>query len=242
MRRARTFLVAVPLLLGVAAWFAAPGGSASAAVDVRRIYLGDCATCHGANGRGTQFGPTLVGTGRAGTDFYLTTGRMPLKTPHQAVERHSPEYGPRTIRALIDYIASITGDPHPEIPPVKLAGSNIADGGVAFRLNCAACHAWSGRGGALLHREAPPTGDATPTQVAEAVRVGPGNMPRFGSSAISDRALNDLVAYTIRVSRHPDDRGGLALWHIGPLTEGAVAVAVGFLLLLLLARAIGTRA
>jgi quinol---cytochrome-c reductase cytochrome c subunit len=242
VRRARSFLVAVPLLLGVAAWFAAPGGSAAAAVDVKRIYLGDCATCHAANGRGTEFGPSLVGSGRAGTDFYLTTGRMPLQTSKQAVERHSPKYPPRTIRALVDYVAQVTGDPNPEIPNVSLAHANIADGGVSFRLNCAACHAWSGRGGALLHREAPSLSESTPTQVAEAVRVGPGNMPRFGTTAISNRDLNGLVAYTVRVSRHPSDRGGLSLWHVGPLAEGAVAVAVGFLLLLLLARAIGTRA
>jgi quinol---cytochrome-c reductase cytochrome c subunit len=242
VQRARILLVAVPLLLGVAAWFAAPGGSAGAAIDVRRIYLGDCATCHAANGRGTEFGPSLATTGRAGTDFYLTTGRMPLQTSRQAVERHSPKYGPRTIRALVDYVAAITGNANPEIPNLSLAHANIADGGVAYRLNCAACHAWSGRGGALLHRDAPSLRESTPTQVAEATRVGPGNMPRFGTSAISNRDLNGLVEYTVRVSRHPNDRGGQPLWHIGPLAEGAVAVAVGFLLLLLLARAIGTRA
>ena len=66
-------------------------------------------------------------------------------------------------------------------------------------------------------------------------------MPSFGSAAIDHPGQADVAAYTTDITRHPDDRGGLPLWHLGPLPEGAVALFAGLLLLLFLARLIGTR-
>ena len=116
----------------------------------------------------------------------------------------------------------------------------VAAGGEIFRLQCAACHAWSGEGGALLQRAAPSTHPATALEIAEAVRAGPGNMPTFGRAAVNDEQLQSLVRY-VRYLDHPDDRGGAPLWHIGPLAEGAIAVFVGLGLLVLAIRWIGTR-
>jgi ubiquinol-cytochrome c reductase cytochrome c subunit len=107
-------------------------------------------------------------------------------------------------------------------------------------LNCAACHAWSGNGGALLHREAPPVHQATPTQIAEAVRGGPGNMPAFGQAALTDRQVDSIVRY-VRYLDDPNDRGGSSLWHVGPLVEGAVAIVIGLGALVIATRWIGTR-
>src|SRR5947208_16275021 len=136
--------------------------------DVKAVYLADCAICHGADGHGTNRGPTLVDVGRASLDYYLTTGRMPitnpaleLGNPNQTVKRHKAFYGPRVIRELEDYIQTLTGRGGPDIPTV-LPVSDLADGGDLFRLQCAACHAWAGDGGALLHREAPALHSATP--------------------------------------------------------------------------------
>src|SRR5437016_3133621 len=95
-------------------------------------------------------------------------------------------------------------------PPVDVRSTYLAD--------CAACHAWAGDGGALLHREAPSLHRAGATQIAEAVRVGPGLMPAFGAAAISDRQLDSVVAY-VRYLDHPKDRGGNPLWHLGPVAE-----------------------
>ena len=238
---ART-LLALPLVAGVVTFFAWRPDHASAQTEVRTIYLRDCATCHAADGRGSARGPTILTSGRAGVDFYLSTGRMPLDHPTQAVERHKPKYDPPTIRALIDYIAALPEFTGPDIPVVDIRQANLGQGGVLYRLNCAACHAWSGRGGALLDRESPPLDKATPTQIAEATRVGPGNMPTFGEAAIDGRGLNDVTAYAYDLTHHPEDRGGFPLWHLGPLPEGAFAIFVGLGLLLALARLIGTRA
>ena len=199
------------------------------------------ATCHGADGAGTDRGPSILESGRAGVDFYLTTGRMPLKTPEEAVERHAPKYDPETITALIDYIARLPGAHGPDIPTVDVAKADAAHGGDLYRLNSAACHTWSGRGGALLHRESPPLNKSTPTQIEEAMLVGPGNMPNFGPAALSDADRADVAAYVRKNTGDPDDPGGFPLWHLGPLPEGALAVFAGLVLLLALRAAIGTR-
>src|SRR5207302_794307 len=115
-----------------------------------------------------------------------------------------------------------------------------ARGGELFRLQCAACHAWAGDGGALLHREAPSLHHDTPTQIGDAVRAGPGLMPAFGQAALTDNQLNDLAAY-VRYLDHPDDRGGEPLWHLGPMAEGGVAVICGLGIMLLTIRWIGDK-
>ena len=208
--------------------------------EIRQIYLSDCATCHGADARGTDLGPDLHGSGAALVYYYVSTGRMPLSSPDAEVRRHPPKYPPAIQRQLINYTVDLAGGDGPPIPHIDLQAGNLAEGGTQYRLNCAACHAWSGDGGALLHREAPPVHPATPRQVGAAVRGGPGNMPRFGNAALTNEQLNSLVRY-VRYLDDPQDRGGWSLWHIGPLVEGAVAVFIGLGALVLVVRWIGTR-
>lgn len=206
--------------------------------DVATTFLADCATCHGADAMGIEGrGPSLQGVGEAMVDYELSTGRMPLDAPGDRTVRRAPRYDRRTIGALDGYVASLAGG-GPEIPTV--GNGDVSKGGELFRLQCAACHSWAGNGGALLEREAPSLHASTPTQVAEAVRTGPGTMPTFGNAALDSGQLDDVVAY-VRTLAHPDDRGGFGLWHLGPFVEGAVGwfVALGGVLLGL--RWIGTR-
>lgn len=226
------------------------------------VYLRDCSACHGADGRGTPRGPDLLGVGRGFVDYELTTGRMPLlgvpvrdpkhtsqlrqvpgvefaDTPDISVRRAAPAYPPDVIAGLVNYVGSLAVG-GPDIPTVDLAGADLAGGGVLFRLNCAACHSWAGGGGALLNRAAPDLSHATPVQIAEAVRAGPGQMPAFGPAALSSADLNNLVAY-VRYLDQPTDRGGNGLWHLGPFAEGAVALVLGLGVLLLVTGWIGER-
>ena len=171
----------------------------------------------------------------------MTASRFDAR-PSDAVAqaRRPPKYDDATRRALTQYVTMLAGGHGPAIPHVDAAAGSLANGGTIFRLQCAACHTWSGDGGALLQREAPSTHPATSEQIAEAVRTGPGNMPAFGRAAVSDAQLQSLVRY-VRYLDHPDNRGGDPLWHIGPLAEGAVAIVIGLGLLVLAVRWIGTR-
>jgi len=238
-------VLSTPWLIGAIVFVSAHGvdareQSTPSADRARIIFLADCAVCHGSRGTGTGNGPSLEGVGAASIDYWVSTGRMPLAQDHhgQRIDRRKPKYSPAEIDALVAYVAHLTGG-GPAIPHVALDGDAGA-GGVIYRLNCAACHAWAGTGGALQDREAPDLFAATPTQVAEAVRTGPDAMPGFGEAAINRRQLDDVVAYIQRLD-HPDDRGGSPLWHAGPLAEGAVAIMLGLGALLIATRLIGTR-
>jgi ubiquinol-cytochrome c reductase cytochrome c subunit len=153
--------------------------------------------------------------------------------------RRPPQYSPQVITALDDYVAGLTG-PGPDIPRINGQSAVVGRGLELFQEQCAACHAWGGDGGALLHREAPSLHQATPVQIAEAIRIGPGNMPAFGPAAISDADLQSVVNYVTYLD-HPKDRGGNPLWHLGPVAEGGVAWLLGIVVLLLVVRWIGER-
>ena len=86
----------------------------------------------------------------------------------------------------------------------------------------------------------PPLSDATPTQIAEAVRIGPYVMPRFSARAIPARDLDSLIAY-VEYAKHPDDRGGLALGHLGPVPEGMVAWLIAGSVLVAVCVVVGER-
>src|SRR5438094_5901256 len=80
----------------------------------RDLFLRDCAWCHGAQGEGTNRGPSLAGVGAADADFWLSTGRMPVPQPEQDPRRQPAHYPPGMIRALVEYVAAL--GPGPPIP------------------------------------------------------------------------------------------------------------------------------
>jgi ubiquinol-cytochrome c reductase cytochrome c subunit len=192
----------------------------------RELYLTGCASCHGAEGGGTDEGPSLIGVGAASADFYLTTGRMPAAqgTPYQP-PRKAPAYASDQIAALVAYVASLGAGP--AIPDVNTSGADVANGGVLFRANCASCHQSAGAGGALSYGQyAPDLKHATATQVVEAMRVGPGQMPVFNEATFTNQQATDIAAY-VEYLHSPDNRGGAALGGNGPVPEGFVALIVG---------------
>ena len=86
----------------------------------------------------------------------------------------------------------------------------------------------------------PPLGQATPRQVAEAIRIGPYLMPRFSPTAISKTQLDELVAY-VEYTKHPQDPGGLSIGRLGPWPEGMVAWLVAAALLVAVCLLLGKR-
>ena len=69
---------------------AAPA-SASQVEDGRKLFLANCATCHGLQAQGTRNGPSLAGVGAASVDFQVGTGRMPMARPDvQAPDKPRP--------------------------------------------------------------------------------------------------------------------------------------------------------
>jgi len=204
----------------------------------RSLFLEGCSSCHGFDAKGIPGrGPSLVGVGAQAPAFYLSTGRMPLPDPHAYPERSKPAYPQPEINALVAYIASLGG---PAIPKVDQAAGNLSQGEQAFALNCSGCHQIIARGGIVTGSEVPALQQATATQIAEAVRIGPYLMPSFSTGEISQQTLNSIARYII-YTRHPADRGGWGIGHIGPIPEGMVAWLLALSALLIIARVIGKR-
>ena len=205
----------------------------------RQLYVEGCSSCHGMDARGVdEQGTSLVGVGAASADFYLRTGRMPLAEPGREPQRAQPAYPEDQIEALVAYVGSLGGPPIPTVDPN--AGS-ISRGTELFVSDCAGCHSITGEGGVVVGGFAPELHQATPTQVAEAVRIGPYLMPSFDRNQISDADLNSIARYVEDVVQEPDDRGGWGIGHLGPVPEGLVAWFLATAVLLLVARVVGER-
>ena len=238
MRRLLLLIVAgLPTLLIVGP---RAGGQESSTSEGARLFATGCASCHGPEGEGTENAPSLVGVGTAAADFMLSTGRMPLADPDQEPTRQPPKYSAEEIEALVAYVASL-GPGGESIPFVSLEGGDLALGRDLYSGNCLACHGAGAQGASVgAGQLAPSLHRATPVQVAEAVRVGPGPMPPFGDELIDQRQLDSLVGYVMNL-RTESNPGGLDLGRVGPVVEGFVGWVVGLGLLLLVIRLTGTK-
>jgi quinol---cytochrome-c reductase cytochrome c subunit len=200
-----------------------------------------CSSCHQADAQGGPAAPSLIGVGPATVNFWVTTGRMPAATPLSTeAEPKPPRLNGRQAEEIAAFITSLTPSA-PFIPTVHLKHANLAIGATLFALNCAACHTITGMGDALAYGTYAPTlHHATATQVAEAIRTGPANMPRFTGN-LSDNQVRDIVAYVTQKIQHPSNPGGFGLGGIGPVAEGFVALLFGVGGLMLVCFWIGDR-
>jgi ubiquinol-cytochrome c reductase cytochrome c subunit len=204
----------------------------------RELFEEGCSSCHGFDARGVAGqGPTLRGVGALAADFYLRTGRMPLSYPGEEPSRAEPRYSNRQIEAIVAYVGSFGG---PAIPRVDPRGGSLSEGMHLFASSCAGCHAITAAGGVATGASAPPLAKSTPTQIGEAVRIGPYLMPRFNRRLIDSGQVNSLARY-VDYTQSPDDAGGWGIGHIGPVPEGMVAWLLAAAALLLIARLIGER-
>lgn len=215
-----------------------------ASIDAgKRIFATGCATCHGLNAQGASDGPTLIGVGAASVHFQVATGRMPMAAPGAQVMRNKPQYTEEQTLQLAAYVASLS--PGPAIPTaaqLNWAGADLAEGGELFRANCAQCHSFSGRGGALTEgKYAPTLMLATPEQIYEAMITGPQAMPIFNDQTLNEAEKQAILKYIEYLKDSPNP-GGLELGRYGPVTEGLFLWTVGIGALLMVAIWIGVKA
>jgi ubiquinol-cytochrome c reductase cytochrome c subunit len=206
-----------------------------------KLFEENCSSCHLPTAQGSAIAPSLRGVGPATVDFWITTGRMPAATPLQIqADQKPPRLTPKQAEEVAAWINSLT-PAAPYIPDVHLKGANVTKGATLFALNCAACHTITGAGDALAFGTyAPSLHVATATEVAEAIRTGPGNMPRFTGN-LTDAEVRDIVAYVTEKVQHPANTGGFGLGGVGPVTEGFVALLFGVGGLMLVSFWIGDR-
>jgi len=206
------------------------------------LFEQNCSSCHEADAQGGPAAPSLIGVGPATVDFWVTTGRMPAATqPNVEAQPKPPRLNDHQAEQIAAFITSLS-PAAPFVPTVHLKGANLATGASLFALNCAACHTITGMGDELAYgTNAPTLHAATATQVAEAIRTGPGDMPRFTGN-LSDSQVRNIVAYVTEYIQHPTDPGGDGLGGVGPVAEGFVALLFGVGGFMLICFWIGDRA
>ena len=188
----------------------------------RQLYLAHCASCHGGDAQGGRYGPSLIGVGAASADFQLRTGRMPAADPEGQQLPRPPAFDEPQITALVAYIASLGEGP--PIPEWEVDESLLQRGAELYIADCAPCHGATANGGATGGGWiAPPLIGVESRTVAEAVVIGPGQMPAF---ELAESDLNAVVTYVDYLQDVPNP-GGFEIGGIGPVPEGLVAWAVG---------------
>ena len=214
----------------------------------QQLYETACITCHGANLQGVEGrGPALVGVGEAAVYFQVSTGRMPAMRGEAQAPRKAPIFDEDQTDALGAYVQSIGGGPlvprdaNGQIADASLIGSDVARGGDLYRLNCASCHNFTGRGGALSSgKYAPVLDPATPAQIYTAMLTGPQSMPKFSERQLGPEEKRDIIAY-VRSSSETLNPGGYGLGGFGPASEGMAIFVVGMVAAIAIAMWIGAR-
>ncbi|WP_271395008.1 c-type cytochrome [Neomicrococcus lactis] len=236
-------LLMIGLLVTGGLYFAATslsGAKASttaSAQDVEeggKLFVANCATCHGMNAEGSDSGPSLIGVGAAAVDFQVGTGRMPMQMQGPQAQAKPVQFDEKQISQMAAYVASLGAGP--AIPEEKYLdnGGNSANGGTVFRVNCAMCHNAAAAGGALTRGKFAPTlAGVSEKHIYEAMATGPQNMPVFNDSNITPEEKRDVITFLKEIEAQGSP-GGEKLGSLGPVSEGlfiwtaGLAMIIGF--------------
>ena len=106
--------------------------AAGRSTDGKKLFLANCATCHGLNAQGSNDAPRrLIGVGAAAVDFQVGTGRMPAAGPGAQIQQTEVQFTTRT-RSPSSRRTSPRSAPGPAIPDAAStrpgAGGDIGQG------------------------------------------------------------------------------------------------------------------
>lgn len=245
-------LIAVSLFITGGAYSAANAGVAYASSskisqaalieDGEKLFLANCASCHGLNGEGTmayrsgtlskdayqlQIGPSLIGVGALSVDFQVGTGRMPGAASGPQMEVKPVQFTQEQIDAMGAWVASLAPGPAMPDPRYYNGDGDTSNGAELFRINCAMCHNVAGAGGALTEgKYAPSLNNIKPVHVYGAMVTGPQNMPVFSDMNLTPEQKNDIITYLKYIDENPSP-GGFELGSIGPVAEGLFIWLIG---------------
>lgn len=198
--------------------------SSASAPDGEAIFQQRCAECHGARGEGvnapiTIAGPPLQAVHDAGT----VTAAMEIGPSH--MPRFAFVLSQAQMRAVATYVTQ-------QIAVIPLQPGNMADGGKLYRLYCDSCHGPMVRGGVLAFMGVNPPSLARVDApiIAGAIRMGPGPMPSFPPSVLSNEQVDSIVSY-VKFMQRPPNLGGSPLGYFGPVAEGFIAWMMLFVII-----------
>jgi ubiquinol-cytochrome c reductase cytochrome c subunit len=201
--------------------------SASDVSEGEKLFVANCATCHGMGASGSASGPSLVGVGAAAVDFQVGTGRMPMQMQGPQAYKKPAQFNEEQTKQLAAYVASLGAGPALPDEAMLDNGGDATHGGELFRVNCAMCHNAAAAGGALTRGKfAPSLAGVSEKHIYEAMATGPQNMPVFSDANISPESKRDIITFlkTIETQGSP---GGADLGSLGPVSEGLFVWVAG---------------
>jgi cytochrome c oxidase cbb3-type subunit III len=163
----------------------------------QRLYLNNCAQCHGSDARGSKGFPNLAdadwlgGNDLAYVKKTITEGRTGMMPPMAAAVGSSED-----VRNVANYVLSLSGSAH---------NSLAAQLGKAKFAACAACHGADGKGNMALG--APNLADKTwlhgwgEKAVAEIVTAGKNNVMPAQGKLLTAEQVHVLGAYVLSLSQ-----------------------------------------
>ncbi|CAN5159930.1 hypothetical protein BH23ACT9_BH23ACT9_27980 [soil metagenome] len=216
------------------------GELANPMVFAETSFAGNCADCHGSAGNGAripgtdQEGPPVNDpdtVSAAYIDLVLRTGRMPpAGDPFDNRARHV-FYTDAEREAMVAWMVQ-QFDLEDDLDQIaRVEEGNVARGLELFALNCAHCHGNTGAGGtAGQNAWTPQIEQLDPITVAEAIRIGPFEMPAFGEETLSTQDVDDITSYL----RAVDEEGGTPVFGLVELNPVFASGFVGLFALILL--------
>ena len=185
------------------------------APDAAGIYQDDCVPCHGSNGEGSDIAPSLKAAGfSALIEPKVSEGGGGMPVFANLLDEQQ-------IQAVSDYVAQNVADP-------STHAATDGEGSDVWRLYCTPCHGSTGRGGALTSSENAPTlGADSGADALIDMQEGPGEMPVFAGSALTNRQQTAVALYLQDVIAQPPSPGGWGLGYLGPVPEGFFALFLG---------------
>ena len=122
-------------------------------------------------------------------------------------------------------------------------GANIADGGAAYRTNCAMCHNSSGSGGALTRGKFAPTLMGVDEEhIYEAMLTGPQAMPVFNDQNLTPQEKENIIAFLKFIEEGGNAHGGAGIGNVGPAGDALFIWTIGIGTMIALAVWIGRKA
>jgi len=212
---------------GIAYAESPPVSQAQLVDEGEKLFLANCASCHGLNAEGTIAGPSLIGVGALSVDFQVGTGRMPMAASGPQAEVKPVQFTQPQIDAMGAWVQTLAPGPDLPDPRYYAGGGDTANGAELFRINCAMCHNVAGAGGALTEgKYAPHLRNIEPIHIYGAMVTGPQNMPVFSDMNLTPEEKNDIITYLKYLDETPSV-GGFTLGSIGPVSEGLFVWLIG---------------
>ncbi|MGV3103432.1 cytochrome bc1 complex diheme cytochrome c subunit [Rothia sp. 32237D007AR] len=199
----------------------------------QKLFLANCATCHGTKAEGSADGPSLIGVGAAAVDFQVGTGRMPMQMQGIQAQLKPGQFNDEQTQQLAAYVASLGAGPTiPEEEYLDVAQGDAANGAKVFLANCAMCHNAAGVGGALTRGKFAPTlMGVSEKHIYEAMETGPQNMPVFNDANITPEEKRDVITY-LKSQEVNTSVGGFKLGSLGPVSEGLLIWTLGLVIVI----------